>query len=150
MNPSETTPRASALNIQGSVDLPGRAGRQYRTLLAVSEAIVSHRDLDTLFHDLADQLHQVVRFDYLALALHDAASDTTRLHGLEASEPGPSQWFLEPGNSPHPDPSLQRPGSPFVGGPGASWASAFWASPGRRKSCGFFRRKARTPSAMNE
>jgi hypothetical protein len=43
-------------------------------LLAVSEAIVSHRDLSALFHELASRLHQVVRFDYLALFLHYATS----------------------------------------------------------------------------
>src|ERR1700732_1864877 len=66
------------------------ACRQYQTLLAVSEAIVSHRDLATLFHDLAGWLHQVVRFDYLACVLHDATSDTMRLHVLETTEPIPS------------------------------------------------------------
>src|ERR1700730_10034018 len=64
---------------------------QYRTLLAVSEAIVSHRDLATLFHDLAGRLHLVVRFDYLACVLHDAASNTMRLHVLETTEPIPAQ-----------------------------------------------------------
>ena len=39
----------------------------YRALLAVSGAIVSHGDLPALFHELAGLLHQVVRFDYLAL-----------------------------------------------------------------------------------
>jgi formate hydrogenlyase transcriptional activator len=61
------------------------ARQQYETLLAVSEAIVAHRDLGALFHELAGRLHQVVRFDLLALILHDAASDTGRLHFLEAS-----------------------------------------------------------------
>src|SRR6202035_5339795 len=60
---------------------------QYRTLLAVSEAIVSHRDLATLFHDLAGRLHLVVRFDYLASVLHDATNKTMRLHVLETAEP---------------------------------------------------------------
>ena len=63
----------------------------YRTLLAVAEAIVSHRDLQALFHDLAGRLQQVVGFDYLALLLHDAASDTLRLHLLESAEPLPAQ-----------------------------------------------------------
>ena len=58
-------------------------------MLAVSEAIVSHRDLSALFHELAGRLHQVVRFDYLALVLHEAATNTMRLHVLEASEPIP-------------------------------------------------------------
>src|SRR5438445_7694974 len=62
------------------------ACQQYQTLLAVSEAIVSHRDLATLFHDLAGRLHPVVRFDNLALLLHDATSNTIRLHVLEAYE----------------------------------------------------------------
>ncbi len=65
-------------------------GQEYRTLLAVSEAIVAHRDLHALFHDLAGRLHQVLRFDYLALVLHDAASNTVRSHILETEERAPS------------------------------------------------------------
>ena len=64
-------------------------GEPYRALLAVSEAIVAHRDLPALFHELAGRLHQVVRFDYLALVLHEAATNTMRLHVLETSEPTP-------------------------------------------------------------
>src|SRR5713226_7029760 len=67
------------------------ACRQYQTLLAVSEAIVSHRDLATLFHNLAGRLHLVVRFDYLACVLHDVTSNTMRLHVLETTEPIPAQ-----------------------------------------------------------
>jgi hypothetical protein len=59
----------------------------YRALLAVSEAIVSHRDLSTLFQELAGRLHHVVRFDYLVLFLHEAASNTLCLHVVETSEP---------------------------------------------------------------
>ena len=58
-------------------------------MLAVSEAIASHRDLSALFHELAGRLHQVVRFDSLALVLHEAATNTMRLHVLETSEPTP-------------------------------------------------------------
>ena len=72
------------------VDGPATAsGEPYRTLLAVSEAIVSHRDLSALFHELAGRLHHVVRFEYLALLLHEAGSNTLRLHVLETSELGP-------------------------------------------------------------
>src|ERR1700722_12986707 len=67
------------------------ACQQYRTLMAVSQAIVSHRDLATLFHDLAGRLHQVVRFDYLACVLYDAAGNTMRLHVLETTEPIPAK-----------------------------------------------------------
>jgi formate hydrogenlyase transcriptional activator len=66
-------------------------GDRYRALLAVSEAIVSHRDLSALFHELAGRLHQVVQFDALALVLHEAATNTMRLHMLEAAQPTPHQ-----------------------------------------------------------
>ena len=60
------------------IDGEAAAGDRYQTLLAISEAIVSHRDLSTLFHDLADQLRGVARFDYLSLVLHEDASNTMR------------------------------------------------------------------------
>jgi len=63
---------------------------RYRALLAVSGAIVSHRDLPGLFRELAGQLVQVVHFDALSLVLHDAATDTMRLHVLETPEPIPA------------------------------------------------------------
>jgi formate hydrogenlyase transcriptional activator len=62
------------------------ARQQYRTLLGVSQVIASQRDLSTLFHELADQLHQVVRFDHLILVLHDATTNTLRVSVLEASD----------------------------------------------------------------
>ena len=61
--------------------------QQYCTLLEVAEAIISHRDLPSLFHDLGDRLRQVVRFDYLLLVLHDDTSNTMRLHVLETAHP---------------------------------------------------------------
>ena len=70
------------------------ASDAYRALLAVSEAIVAHRDLSALFHDLASRLHQVVRFEGLSLVLHEAASGTMRLHVLETSEPIPQPLVL--------------------------------------------------------
>jgi formate hydrogenlyase transcriptional activator len=78
----------------GKLERDGRelsAGQQYRTLLAISAAIVSHRDLGALFHELAGRLHLVVRFDYLACTLHDVASNTMLLHTLETAEPIPAQ-----------------------------------------------------------
>jgi formate hydrogenlyase transcriptional activator len=62
---------------------------RYRALLAVSEAIVSHRDLGALLHDLAERLQRVVPFDFLSVVLHDAATNTMRLHVLETCEPVP-------------------------------------------------------------
>src|SRR5207253_1678764 len=80
--------------VMGNLERNGQelsACKQYRTLLAVSEAIVSHRDLAMLFHDLAGRLHLVVRFDYLACVLHDATSNTMHLHILETTEPIPAE-----------------------------------------------------------
>jgi formate hydrogenlyase transcriptional activator len=66
------------------------AGDPYRALLAVSEAIVSHREFSALFHELAGRLHQVVRFDYIVLVLHEAATNTMRLHlAAVRREPAP-------------------------------------------------------------
>ena len=62
-------------------------GDQHRALLAVSQAIVLHRDLPTLFQELGGPLHQVVRFEILALVLHEPSSNTMRLHILETSAP---------------------------------------------------------------
>jgi formate hydrogenlyase transcriptional activator len=64
-----------------------RCAQEYRTLLAVGEAIVAHRDLPGLFHELAGRLQQVVRFDWLVLVLHDAANNTMRRHVVEAAQP---------------------------------------------------------------
>jgi formate hydrogenlyase transcriptional activator len=85
-----------------NVDGQAPAGDRYQTLLAISEAIVSHRDLSSLFHELADQLRQVARFDYLSLVLHDAASDTMRLHLLETPEAIPigTEIVLDPKEDP--------------------------------------------------
>jgi len=60
---------------------------RYRTLLAVSEAILSHRELPALLHALAGQLVQLVQSDALSVVLHDAATNMMRLHVLETGEP---------------------------------------------------------------
>jgi formate hydrogenlyase transcriptional activator len=73
---------------------------RYQALLAVSAAIVAHRDLSALFHDLAGQLQQVVRFDYLTLVLHEAATNTMRMQILEPPEPTAPQIVLPPEDDP--------------------------------------------------
>ena len=55
-------------------------------LVEVSESIASHRNLNDLFHDLADRLPRVVPFDYINLLLHDSAREVMRLHILVAPE----------------------------------------------------------------
>jgi formate hydrogenlyase transcriptional activator len=74
----------------------------YQALFSVSDAIASHRDLPVLFHELAERLGCVVRFDALSLVLHDAATDRMRLHVLETSEPveSPLEIELSPDDDP--------------------------------------------------
>lgn len=62
---------------------------RYRTLLAVTKAIASHRDLHGLFHDLSGQLRQIVPFDALILVVHDGDTNTMRRHILETADPMP-------------------------------------------------------------
>jgi formate hydrogenlyase transcriptional activator len=69
--------------------------QQYCALLEVSEAITSHRDLSALFHDLAQRLHRVVDFDFLALILYQSARGIMRLHVLESSIPSYAEVGME-------------------------------------------------------
>jgi len=67
---------------------PESAGTQsatHQSLLDVSQLILQHRDLAGLFRDLAARLRAIVPFDFLNLVLYDAASNTMRLHILEAA-----------------------------------------------------------------
>jgi formate hydrogenlyase transcriptional activator len=59
---------------------------RYDALLRVSKILAGHRTLGELFRVLADELHSVVPFDYLALVLHDDATDEMRLVVLEPSD----------------------------------------------------------------
>jgi formate hydrogenlyase transcriptional activator len=59
---------------------------QYRTLLEVSRAILSHRELNGLFEDLSRLLRQILPFDFLNLVLYDAARNEMRLHILETGD----------------------------------------------------------------
>ena len=67
---------------------------QYRALLAVSEAIISNRDLGGLFRELAQRLISVISFDYVSVLLHDAEHDVMRLllWQMPGQEPLPSGW----------------------------------------------------------
>jgi formate hydrogenlyase transcriptional activator len=95
-----TTDRLSPMT-EAHVDRPTTAtSDRYQVLLAVSAAIVAHRDLCALFRDLAVRLKQVVRFDYLTLVLHDAATNTMRMHVLEPPEPAAAPIVLPPEDDP--------------------------------------------------
>jgi formate hydrogenlyase transcriptional activator len=71
----------SDLDLQG---VPSHDRNRLGLLAEVSEAIASHRDLNALFHDLAQRLPRVVPFDYINLVLHDPARNTMRLRLLVA------------------------------------------------------------------
>ena len=60
---------------------------QYQTLLEISEAIASHRDLDALFKELAPRLHHVVQFDFANLILHEPERGVMKSHVLETPDP---------------------------------------------------------------
>src|SRR5438034_10932979 len=64
--------------------------QQYQTLLAVAEAMVAHRDLKALLHDLAGRLHEVVRFDIVVLVRHDAENNLMHRHVFDTVEPLPA------------------------------------------------------------
>src|SRR5215475_3027599 len=71
--------------------------RQLEALLDVSEIIAQHRDLNTLFHELATRLHSIVNSDFLTLVLHDPEKNVMRLHVLESRvETGKHVGFEHP------------------------------------------------------
>ena len=73
---------------------PSLLENQRETLLEISEAIASHRDLTELFHSLGPSLHRVVQFDFLNLILHEPEREVMRSHLLDCPDPGancPSQ-----------------------------------------------------------
>jgi formate hydrogenlyase transcriptional activator len=69
--------------------------QQYFTLLEISKAIASHRDLKDLFHDLAGRLHNLFDFHNLRVMVHDGARDVMRMHILETSDPAMRQFPAE-------------------------------------------------------
>lgn len=63
--------------------------QNYLTLLELSKAIASHRDLSELFHDLACRLQKFFPFRDMAVMLHDAHRNVMRsytLQGCDAAE----------------------------------------------------------------
>ena len=62
---------------------------RYEALLRVSRVLAGHTTVPELFGVLADRLHSVVPFDYLALVLHDPVTDSMRLVVLEGDVPLP-------------------------------------------------------------
>ena len=59
---------------------------RYDALLSVSKTLAGHKTIAELFRVLAEHLHSVVPFDYLALLLHDEPTDEMRLFVLEPAD----------------------------------------------------------------
>ena len=68
----------------------GLKPEQYLTLLELSKAIASHRDLTKLFHDLACRLQILFKFRSLAVMFHDSSRNILQSHFLETC--APTQW----------------------------------------------------------
>ena len=68
----------------------GLKPEQYLTLLELSKAIASHRDLTKLFHDLACRLQGLFKFRSLAVMFHDSSRNIMRCHFLETC--APTKW----------------------------------------------------------
>jgi formate hydrogenlyase transcriptional activator len=72
------------------IEAKGLKPEQYLTLLELSKAIASHRDLTKLFHDLACRLQVLFKFRSMAVVFHDPKRDLMRCHFLETCIP--TKW----------------------------------------------------------
>lgn len=72
------------------VAVPDDQNKKYLTLLELSKAIASHRDLSGLFHDLACRLQSLVDFSHLGMMLYDPERNVMRFHLLETCQP--TEW----------------------------------------------------------
>ena len=62
--------------------------QKYLTLLELSKAIASHRNLSELFHDIACRLRNLFSFRDLAVMLHDSQRDVMRSYFFEGCNEG--------------------------------------------------------------
>src|SRR6202140_1641810 len=60
------------------------AAARFESLVAVSNAIGTHRDPQDLFSSLVRELHRVVRFDYIGVYIRDEKSNTFHRHSIDA------------------------------------------------------------------
>src|SRR5213594_4170661 len=70
-----------------NVQVADEQTKKYLTLLELSKAIASHRELSQLFHDLACRLKTLFDFTHLGVLLHDDTHDVLKLHIVESCEP---------------------------------------------------------------
>ncbi|HKS09813.1 MAG TPA: sigma 54-interacting transcriptional regulator [Pyrinomonadaceae bacterium] len=76
--------------VDEQVSLGDEQTKKYLTLLELSKAIASHRDLSGLFHDLACRLQSLVEFSHLGVLLYEPKRDVMQFHLLETCQP--TQW----------------------------------------------------------
>ena len=72
------------------IEAKGLKPEQYLTLLELSKAIASHRDLTKLFHDLACRLQVLFKFRSMAVVFHDPKRNLMRCHFMETCIP--TKW----------------------------------------------------------
>lgn len=75
----------------GQVAAADEKTKKYVTLLELSRAIASHRELPELFHDLAGRLQSLIDFSQLCIFLYDEPRNIMRLHLLENRDPTQGQ-----------------------------------------------------------
>ena len=63
---------------------------RYDALLRISKTLAQHRTISELFDVLADELHPLIPFDYLALVVHEESTGLMRLVVLEPREMTPA------------------------------------------------------------
>ena len=83
----------------GPAAVPDEQTKKYLTLLELSKAIASQRDLSGLFRDLACRLQRLVNFSHLGMMLYDPQRNVMKFHQLEsctpAAWPAPSEVPME-------------------------------------------------------
>jgi formate hydrogenlyase transcriptional activator len=67
--------------------------QKYLTLLEISKAIASHRDVTELFHDITDRLRKLFPFRDLGVMMHDPQKNVMRSYIMEATS---GSWFDAP------------------------------------------------------
>jgi formate hydrogenlyase transcriptional activator len=60
------------------------AATRFELLVRVSNAIGTHRDPEDLFTALVNELHRVVRFDYIGVSIRDERSNTFHRYSVDA------------------------------------------------------------------
>ena len=72
------------------IEAKGLKPEQYLTLLELSKAIASHRDLTKLFHDLACRLQALFKFRSMGVTFYDPKRNLMKCHFMETCIP--TKW----------------------------------------------------------